>query len=54
MSVIFFETLSVPARLSMYDIPSMDSMNSVDKVEEAVVIDAEADEIVDISNHQTE
>ena len=51
MSVIFFATLSAQARLSMYGIASMDSMNSVDNVEEAVVIDAEADEIVDISNN---
>ena len=49
MSVIFFATLSAQARLSMYGIASMDSMNSVDNVEEAVVIDA--DEIVDISNN---
>ena len=41
MSVIFFATLSVQARLSMYGIASMDSMNSVDNDEEAFVIDAE-------------
>ena len=49
MSVIFFATLSAQARLCMYGIASMGSMNSVDNVEEAVVIDA--DEIVDISNN---
>ena len=41
MSVIFFATLSAQARLSMYGIASMDSMNSVDNDEEAFVIDAE-------------